>query len=126
MRDYITGRVKICDGCFSGIEKARIVVPFESSIMLDWDSFDRDAEIEFVLRKNLTLKQIFRRFDAGYDYEHENWTLVGDKKIIGQCEFAGDNYAIMDYTDELEHKVANFTTNHIKHKSIKTENKIMK
>ena len=114
MKDYIEGRVKICDGCFQGIKKAKIIVPFENSIMLDWGCFEDDAEIEFLLPENLTLKQIYRRFDTGFDYEHENWTLIGDKNITGQFDwggFLGEHFSIFDYNEEeLEHKVANLST----------------
>ena len=84
LKDYVTGKVKICDGCFEGIKKARIIVPFENSLMLDWGSFDKDADIELVVAKNLNLKQIYRRFDTGFDYEKENWTIIGDENIFGQ------------------------------------------
>lgn len=129
MRDYVTGKVKICDSCFEGVKKARIIVPFENSIMLDWGSFDEDADIELVMAKDLDLKQIYRRFDAGYDYERENWTLVGDKNISGQFGFGGfgsDDFSVVDYNEEdLDYKVANFTVKHLvelKDKSRKKEN----
>lgn len=116
MRDYITGSVKICDGCFKGLKKARIVVPFENSVMLDWGSFDDSASIELVLPNSLALKQIYRMFDTGFDYEHENWTLIGDKTISGQFGFGGydkEDYSIMDYNEaDLDYKVANFTIKH--------------
>jgi len=115
--DYISGNVKICPGCFEGIDKARIIVPFENSIMLDWSSFDDDAQIELVLPKRLELKQIHRMFDDGFDYARENWTLIGDKSIAGEFSFGGfrsDDYSIADYDEKrLDYKVANFTVSHL-------------
>lgn len=123
IRDYVTGSVKICDGCFDGLNKAKIIVPFENSIMLDWGSFEKNAEVELVIPDNLTLKQIYRRFDDGFDYERENWTLIADKKITGQFGFDGygkDDFSILEYNEEdLDYKVANFT---IKHPSLEDKN----
>lgn len=113
MEDYVKGRVKLCAGCFKGMKKLRIVVPFENSVMLDWGCFESDAKIELVLPQNLTLKQIGRFFDAGYDYERENWTLIADKKIRGQFGDNGlmrDDYSICEYDPEnLSHTVANLS-----------------
>ena len=130
LQDYITGRLKICDKCFKGIKKARIIVPFENSVMLDWGCFDSDAEIEFVLPKNLGLKQIKRRFDTYFDYENENWTLIADKNISGNLGwrgFSSDFYSIDEYNPEkLYSIVANFTVTHNLNKIGKAENKIYK
>ena len=131
MREYITGCVKICDGCFDGLKKAKIIVPFENSIMLDWGSFEQDADVELVMSPNLTLKQIYRRFDTGFDYERENWTIVGDKKISGQFGFGKDEFSILNFNEkDLDYKVANFTVNHSfledKNKSIENGEEIVK
>ena len=115
--DYISGSVKIGVGCFEGIEKARIIVPFENSIMIDWGSFDEDAQVELVLAKNLALKQVYRMFDDGFDYQRENWTLVGDKSLAGEFSMGGfrsDHYSIADYDEKRsDYKVANFTVSHL-------------
>lgn len=112
MKKYVNGNIKICDGCFSGLKKATIVVPFENSVMLDWGSFDRDAEIEFVVPEDYALKQVYRRFDAGYDYEHENWTLIADKNLDANFEYNSlghESYCVMDYNEEdLRQVVAEF------------------
>lgn len=127
MRDYITGSVKIRDGCFKGLKNARIVVPFENSVMLDWGSFDDSASIELVLPNSLALKQIYRMFDTGFDYEHENWTLIGDKTIPGQFGFGGydkEDYSIMDYNEaDLDYKVATSQLSIRFHKSNSHPNK---
>lgn len=116
MQEYITGSVKICAGCFKGLNKLRIIVPFENSIMLDWGSFEQNAKVELVLPQNLTLKQIYRVFDTHYDYGRENWTLIGDKRISGQFDwisFGQETFSISEYKKEnLDHKVANFTISH--------------
>lgn len=114
-RDYITGSVKIGVGCFDGVQRARIVVPFENSIMLDWGCFDRDAQIELVLPKRLSLKQVARRFDTGFDYEREVWVLVGDQSINGDLSVGySDNYSIADYDEKnLEYKIANLKVSHL-------------
>lgn len=126
MKDYISGSVKISDTCFKGVKKCRIIVPFENSIMLDWGSFDENAEIELILPKNLTLKQIYRTFDTGFDYEHENWTVIADKKISGQFSFGAygsDDYSIAEYAEEdLDYKVANFTITHYTQKENNIQN----
>ena len=113
MRDYIRGSVKLCDGCFHGISKAKIVVPFENSVMIDLSSFDKDAEIEFVMPENLTLKQINRTFDAGYDDESDNWTVIADKKIAGTFDMGSigsDTYTIAEYNaNQRNQSAANFT-----------------
>ena len=114
MEDYVKGRVRVCNGCFKGLKKARIVVPFENSVMLDWGSFDSDAKVELVIYKSLTLKQIGRVFDTGLDYERENWTLIADKKIRGHFGDNGlmrDDYSIYEYVPEnLSYTVADFST----------------
>lgn len=113
MQNYVLGRVKICDGCFKGLKEAKIIVPFENSVMLDWGAFEENAKIELVIHKNLTLKQVYRRFDTGFDYEHENWTLIGDKKVSGQFGwdgFMGEGFSIMDYNEkDLDYTLADFT-----------------
>ena len=117
LRTYITGSVQIKEDCFKGIKKARIIVPFENSIMLDWGCFDEDSNIELVLPKTLTLKQIYRTFDTGFDYEHENWTIIADKDIRGEFGWGGfqsENYTIADYhPEDLDYKVASFTISYL-------------
>ena len=108
---YLTGNVKICSDCFNGIKKARIIVPFVSSVMIDWGSFEEDAEIELVLHKNLDLKTVYRRFDTGFDYEREYWTLIGDKDLTGSSRLCGDDYSVReyDYKPDWDNRlVANF------------------
>lgn len=128
MQEYISGRVKICNNCFRGLQKARIIVPFENSIMLDWGSFDQNAEIELVTPQNLTLKQIYRTFSTGYDYVRENWTLIGDEKISGEFSFGlgKERYSIYDYNEkDLSFKGANLTINRVslKNKQNPVQNK---
>lgn len=118
LRDYASGSVRICDGAFCGIQKAKIVVPFENSVMIDWGSFDKKAQIEFVVCENLTFKQVYRTFDTGFEYEHENWTIIADKN--SNCDFSfggfcGDAYSIEDYDEtQLDFTVAKFTTEKVK------------
>lgn len=117
---YATGEVKLCEDCFKGIKDAKIIVPFTGSIMIDYGSFDGDANIQFITNNNLRLKQVYRRFDSGFDYEHENWTLVADKSFNYQGTMCGDDYYVEDYNEKnLKHKVANIK---LKNKTFSNEN----
>lgn len=76
----------------------------------------QNAKLEIVIPNNLTLKQTYRRFDDGFDYERENWALIADKKITRQFGFSGygnDDFSILEYNEEsLDYKVASFTVKH--------------
>lgn len=113
MCDYVVGSEKVCADCFKGLKKAKIVIPFENSVMFDWGSFDQDAQIELIVPDSLALKQVYRCFDTGFDYEHENWTIVADKSLAEQFSMGGfgkDDFAIWDYNEaDLDYNVANFT-----------------
>lgn len=78
---YATGAFKVAPNCFKGIKKIKLIAPIDYSIMLDWGCFDDHAEIELILPKDMTLKQVYRTFDTGFDYEHENWTLISHKNF---------------------------------------------
>lgn len=105
---YATGEVKLCSDCFKGIKNAKIIIPFTGSIMVDYGSFEKDANIEFITKSNLSLKQVYRRFDTGFDYEHENWTLIADKSFNFDGKICGDDYYVEDYNEEnIDYKVAN-------------------
>ena len=97
---YVKGNIKLCDGCFKGIRSAKIVLPFNTSVMLDWGCFDKGAKIEFVVPQNIGLKQVYRTFDTGFDYEHENWPILCDKRII--CDIADykDSYCTREHTKD--------------------------
>ena len=77
---YITGLITIEPKAFKGVENADIVIPFNTSVALEWTCFDDNSNITFLLPENMNLKQIYRTFDTGYDYESEHWTLIADKK----------------------------------------------
>lgn len=102
---YVLGEVKICKNCFKGIKKAKIVIPFNGSIMVDWGSFDDNAQIEFVTDKNLALKHVYRMFDTVVGYEHENWVLIADKSLKFDGSLNGDKYSIEAYHNvNINHK----------------------
>ncbi len=86
LEKYATGAFKVATGCFAGIKKIKLVAPVNYSIMLDWGCFDYNAEIELVLPKDMTLKQVYRLFDTGFDYERENWTLISHKDFNYESE----------------------------------------
>lgn len=105
---YLKGEVRFCEGCFSGSKKLNITVPFNGSIMLDWGCFEDDAEITFTTSNELALKQVYRQFDTGFDYERENWTLVADKNLQYNGNLCGDSFYVEDYNeDDLVYTVAN-------------------
>ena len=115
LQNYVHGDIKICEGCFQGLKKATIIVPFVNYVMLDWGSFDKEAEIKFILPKSSALKEICRHFDAGYNFER--WTLIGDKRISGQLCFSshscfGERYGIYNHRADLTPRIANFKVSH--------------
>ena len=113
LEKYVKGHIKVKDECFKGIKEAKIVVPFKTSVMLDWGSFDNDAKIDFVLPKGFCLKQVYRMFDSGFDYERENWTIIADEKLGGQFGTNSDHMSILEYGNRWQdYTVANFTILH--------------
>ena len=96
---------------------ARIIVPFENSIMLDYGSFDEDADIELVLPGNLDLKLIYRRTNTGSGYERQEWVLICDKDTSGQFNIGidgPDEFLIVDYNPtDLNKRIANFKITHL-------------
>ncbi len=102
MELYGTGAYKLATECFKGIKKSKIIVPVDYSIMIDWNCFDDDAEIELVLPNDMTLKQVYRTFDTGFDYEHENWTLISHKDFNFKSKnTVGIN--VLDYQPECSY-----------------------
>lgn len=95
--EYAKGGVKIASGCFAGIKKLQIVAPVNYSIMLDWNCFDQNAQIELQLPSNMGLKQVGRVFDTGFDYSHENWTLIAHKNFNFASANNRDSYDTRDF-----------------------------
>ena len=58
----------------------------------------------------MNLKQIYRTFDTGYDYESEHWTLIADKKLNGSNYQNRDSYSVSDYDND--NKNVNYSVNH--------------
>ena len=107
---YVFGEVEICENCFKGIKKAKIVIPFNGSIMIDYGSFDNNAQIEFVTDQNLSLKHVYRIIDTIVGYEHENWTLVADKSLKFDGFLNGDECSIQDYNNvSINHQTTFYT-----------------
>ena len=124
---YATGNITITDDCFKGIKEATIVVPFKNSVMLDWGSFEKDAKINLVLPKGFCLKQIYRTFDTGFDYEHENWTLIADEKLGGQWGSHSDHLSVLEYNERYQdYSVADFTILHNDELNKKVDSEIEK
>lgn len=116
LKKYISGSMEICTGCFEGVKQAEIMVPFDNSIKLEWGCFDRNADIELFLRNNLGLKQVDRRFDSGFGYQCNSWTVIADEKLGGFFSvgnLGNDDYFIGNYSDALpEYKIANMSVKH--------------
>lgn len=108
---YAKGGAKIAPGCFAGIKKLQIVAPVNYSIMLDWDCFDQNAQIELQLPSNMGLKQVGRVFDTGYDYSSENWTLIAHKKFDFTSANGRDSYDTRDF--DPKNSRCQITVNHI-------------
>ena len=79
--NYLKGALRIKSNCFKGIKEAKIYVPFDNSIMMCYGAFDDEAKIDFVTKSNLTLFNVYHRYDAGWDYNEETWTIIGDKNL---------------------------------------------
>ena len=113
---YVTGEVEICENCFKGIKNAKIVIPFDGSVSIAYGSFDKDANIEFVTNSDLRLKHVYRTYDTGFDYAHDNWTLIADKCFIFDGRICGDDYCVRNYYKEThscnDNKVANIRLSH--------------
>ncbi len=104
IKKYVDGAIEISPYCFKGIDKAKIIAPFENSIKIDTLAFDDNAKIEFIVHHNLTLKQVHKIFNSGIIYEKENWLLIGDKTVSGSFDaggFSREQYLINDYDKEL-------------------------
>lgn len=104
-REYINGNIRINPQAFKGIAEATIVVPNDTSIMLDWGAFDDGANIDFILPKNMGIKQIFRAFSGVIAYEHENWTLLADRDLQVDIDTYSSSYDCMDYTPNMNKNV---------------------
>lgn len=118
---YATGAFKVANSCFAEIKKIKLIAPVDYSIMLDWECLDKNAEIELILPKNMTLKQVYRIFDTGFDYERENWTLISHKDFNYESEsYCG--ISVVDFKPEYarnyKYKISNenigFSGNRIK------------
>ena len=112
-KNYASGEVELCEKCFKSVKNARIILPYFGSTMIDYGCFGEDAKIEFVTNKDLTLKQVYRTFDTGVDYAHENWTLIADKSFNFDDKIGGDEFCVRDYDEALvEYRVANLKLTH--------------
>lgn len=80
-------------------------------MMLDHGCFEKNANVKFLMHSSLTFKQIYRMFSTAFDYERENWTIIGDKNIFDSYELFDDNYSIMEYDHKwIDYPVANLST----------------
>ena len=105
--------MRISPKAFKGIDKANIVIPFDTSVMLDWECFDDNSYIKFLIPDTMDLKQVNRMFDTGFDYERENWTLIADKRLHGCDDISGDSYSVGNY--ERSSNYVNYTVNYIQY-----------
>lgn len=98
--DYVNGNVEIAEECFKGIMNAKIVVPNNTSIMLNDGCFEKGANIEFILPINMGIKQVFRNYNCGGFYEKENWTLLADKRLKKDMGSWRNAYSIKNFSNE--------------------------
>ena len=108
--DYVDGNVEVANNCFKGIKNLKIVVPYNTSIMLNKDCFDKGTDIEFILPVNMSIKQVFRSYDNGVQYEKENWTLLADKRLKKDMGSWRNAYSIKNFSKEYNIDV-NFKVN---------------
>ena len=90
---YLEGKIKFEPGCFAGLKNATIIVPFENSIEFT-DAFDKDSQIELILPKDYSLKEVFSKEDTLIDYYHKNWTIIADKELSVPLNIGRDEYRI--------------------------------
>jgi len=110
-KNYFKGLVRVCDGCFKNIDEATIIVPNNTSIMLDWGCFKDNSKINFSLPKNMGIKHIFRGFSTSFDWEHEEWTLLADKRLNVNISDTSDSYTCQDFKTEFNRKVKFYVNN---------------
>ena len=86
---YGCGAYRIQKDCFKGLKKVRLLVPVDYSISLDYDCFDTDAEVEFVLPENMTLKNVQTIFlnDCKWNLLcHKDYRYTPTKPYDGSAE----------------------------------------
>ena len=95
---YLKGQIMINDKCFKGVKNARIIVTSKEPVNFAESVFDNDAVIEFVLPKQMKIKDVFSRQNGYFDYIDEKWLLIADKRIQGRyTQYNYDYFAIRDY-----------------------------
>ena len=95
LEQYAQGSFIIGSDCFNGIKELKIVAPIDYSIMLDNGCFEKDSEIEFILPKDMTLKQVYKTFDTGFEYRQKDWTLISHKDFY----YSNNSYCGIKVTD---------------------------
>lgn len=120
--EYCNGNIVICRGCFECVKEAKIIVPFENSIKLEYDCFDEDANITFQTNNKLALKQIDLFYDTGFSYEEDSRVIVADKNLYGSYGWKHLKCSIVDFNrNKYRYKVANLKLENYKEKESEIE-----
>lgn len=110
IKNYVRGSITICEGCFAWVKKAKIVLPFENSIIFNAKSFEEMAEIGFVAPENFDIKKIISSCYNGFEMERDEWLLLGDKTLSGEFSLGGNHYSVHEY-DPYSEKVDFYVIN---------------
>ena len=89
--NYLKGALKICKGCFEGVNNVKIIIPFNNSVNFEVGCFDdKNVQVEILAPKNMGLQQVSRKTNNLYDNNEDSWVIVGDKRLIG------NNFSVLD------------------------------
>jgi len=97
IKKYIRESVTLCEGCFGGVKKAELIIPFENSIIFNAKSFNEIAEIGFIAPENFDVKKIISSCYNGFEMERDEWLVLGDKTLSGEFSLGGYNYSVHEY-----------------------------
>lgn len=83
---YLQGNIIVGNKCFQGINKLKLIIPFNSSISFDLKAFDKNANIEILTLENMGFTQVDYTFQTAVDEENESWILLAQKNLLGKRE----------------------------------------
>ncbi len=78
---YLRGHVYIQENCFEQLKNITIIATSDYSISFKNGAFFECENISFVLPKNQTLYSVHECHNGWFDYEHNDWNLIGHKSL---------------------------------------------
>lgn len=94
---YVQGQMVLADGCFEGMKKFKLILPAKTSVKIEPNAFDADAEVEFILPEDYELKTITKTATSEAAKNNQTpYTLIADKNVrisvFGEPIIIGSDY----------------------------------